>query len=516
MARTRGDCDRRHAGAAALAIGLFGSFLVPHVTLADGDWTSWRGGVQQGTLDVGNGPVHWKADENVRWETAIPGSGHSSPILYNDRVYVTTSYVTPSARTQTLVLAFVGVGLASAIAGWSIWVIATSGTAARESGHRFLPLAGIVAFALAAVFLTFFVLFGPAALNYGRCIIRGWLGSAIAVSMCIALAEFRAPPGQRMRLFMGCAAVAFGLLIIAAVPAKGHAYRGGLFAAQTTIVLFVGAVPIFLGIASMLNYWAASRDSANAMRRARFAHLVPATTFALYTVYAAAVIPKEALRPVVIVVVCIAAVTAACMYYAAAMSGHVVALRHATATTERAPSPAIGRAVLILAVVALILISGVLLFTHVVRNSAFLSLQLANPQWRPEFGWMGVALFVVAALFGYPLGQFVSHRAPRVGRVVVGCGLATFGGVIFLNTNFIAPRRVFTRAIVCLDDDDGAVEWTCQALAGRENQLHKYNSPATPTPVIHRDRVIAYFGAHGRALLRSRRGTALGKSRCDV
>jgi len=56
------------------------------------NWPQWRG---PGGLGVGQGtyPDAWSATDNVAWKTAIPGRGHSSPVVWGDRVFVTTSVV---------------------------------------------------------------------------------------------------------------------------------------------------------------------------------------------------------------------------------------------------------------------------------------------------------------------------------------------------------------------------------------------------------------------------------------
>ena len=58
----------------------------------EADWPQWRG---PGGLGIGQGafPDTWSATENVAWKTAIPGRGHSSPVVWGDRVFLTTSIV---------------------------------------------------------------------------------------------------------------------------------------------------------------------------------------------------------------------------------------------------------------------------------------------------------------------------------------------------------------------------------------------------------------------------------------
>jgi len=63
-------------------------FAVPAVAE---DWPCWRGPTRQGISTEQGLPIRWTATENVAWKTAIPGEGWSSPIVFGDRVFVTTA-----------------------------------------------------------------------------------------------------------------------------------------------------------------------------------------------------------------------------------------------------------------------------------------------------------------------------------------------------------------------------------------------------------------------------------------
>jgi outer membrane protein assembly factor BamB len=57
------------------------------------NWPSFRGPNASGVADGQFPPVTWDAGSgrNVRWKTPIPGLGHSCPVVWGDRVYVTTA-----------------------------------------------------------------------------------------------------------------------------------------------------------------------------------------------------------------------------------------------------------------------------------------------------------------------------------------------------------------------------------------------------------------------------------------
>jgi len=51
-------------------------------------WPQWRGPFANGVAPRANPPIHWSETNNIRWKIALPGKGHSSPIIFGDSVYV--------------------------------------------------------------------------------------------------------------------------------------------------------------------------------------------------------------------------------------------------------------------------------------------------------------------------------------------------------------------------------------------------------------------------------------------
>jgi hypothetical protein len=60
-------------------------------------WPEWRGPLANGVALDANPPTKWSESLNVRWKISVPGKGHSSPIVWNDRVIVTTAVPTEKA-----------------------------------------------------------------------------------------------------------------------------------------------------------------------------------------------------------------------------------------------------------------------------------------------------------------------------------------------------------------------------------------------------------------------------------
>src|SRR5262245_53367896 len=68
------------------------------------NWAQWRGPGGQGVSAEPQLPTEWGPDKNIAWKTELPGSGHSSPIVWGDRLYLTAVIegdVVPDAKPAT-------------------------------------------------------------------------------------------------------------------------------------------------------------------------------------------------------------------------------------------------------------------------------------------------------------------------------------------------------------------------------------------------------------------------------
>jgi outer membrane protein assembly factor BamB len=82
---------RRFKLGVALALALCGS-------VSAADWPQWRGPLGTGITDERDLPERWSATENVAWKASLAGVGVSSPIVWGDRVFVTSQIGTGVRR----------------------------------------------------------------------------------------------------------------------------------------------------------------------------------------------------------------------------------------------------------------------------------------------------------------------------------------------------------------------------------------------------------------------------------
>ena len=82
------------SGGTRLALGM-GLMVAAATALAEPKasphWPQFRGPGGQGVSAAKGLPDEWSATTNVVWKTPIPGRGHSSPVVWGDRIFLTTA-----------------------------------------------------------------------------------------------------------------------------------------------------------------------------------------------------------------------------------------------------------------------------------------------------------------------------------------------------------------------------------------------------------------------------------------
>jgi len=87
------------------AVGLTVILVVAYVAVTaqtpdQAHWPQWRGPFFNG-MARGDAPTIWNDTTNIKWKTEIPGKGHSTPVIWGDRIFVTTAIPTGKAAPAT-------------------------------------------------------------------------------------------------------------------------------------------------------------------------------------------------------------------------------------------------------------------------------------------------------------------------------------------------------------------------------------------------------------------------------
>jgi outer membrane protein assembly factor BamB len=71
----------------------FGLFIASHLATAE-NWPQFRGPNHNNLPNASNLPSDWSEDTNVKWKAPMPGTGWGSPIVWEDKIFVSTAVMT--------------------------------------------------------------------------------------------------------------------------------------------------------------------------------------------------------------------------------------------------------------------------------------------------------------------------------------------------------------------------------------------------------------------------------------
>ena len=93
-------------------VAALGAMWLPLGAQAPGEkfWPQWRGPHASGVSRSATPPLEWSETRNIRWKVELPGRGASTPVIWGDRVYVSTAVPISGSGQRTqhrfLVMAF--------------------------------------------------------------------------------------------------------------------------------------------------------------------------------------------------------------------------------------------------------------------------------------------------------------------------------------------------------------------------------------------------------------------------
>jgi outer membrane protein assembly factor BamB len=76
---------------AVVPLALFPASPAAQSSEAGRYWPQWRGPHANGVSHTATPPLEWSETKNIRWKVEIPGRGSSTPIVWGDRLFLTTA-----------------------------------------------------------------------------------------------------------------------------------------------------------------------------------------------------------------------------------------------------------------------------------------------------------------------------------------------------------------------------------------------------------------------------------------
>ncbi|HKX61284.1 MAG TPA: PQQ-binding-like beta-propeller repeat protein, partial [Verrucomicrobiae bacterium] len=84
------------------ALVVLGVIFSSSADAASRGWPQWRGPLANGSAPDANPPVQWSETKNVKWKVKLPGYGTSTPIIWNDRVFIQTAIDTGKSSPKAM------------------------------------------------------------------------------------------------------------------------------------------------------------------------------------------------------------------------------------------------------------------------------------------------------------------------------------------------------------------------------------------------------------------------------
>jgi len=81
----------RYATTALPCALLLAMLHAPGETTAEKYWPQWRGPYATGVSRTADPPIEWSETKNIRWKVELPGRGAGTPVVWGDRLFVTSA-----------------------------------------------------------------------------------------------------------------------------------------------------------------------------------------------------------------------------------------------------------------------------------------------------------------------------------------------------------------------------------------------------------------------------------------
>lgn len=154
------------------------------------DWLGFHGLEQQGIGPENVPSMPWSGLIETNWKTVIPGMGFSSPVVVQDRIYLTTAYETNKGAKVRNVVTYSAVTLAWAALAIAV-VVAIRAAGSNGAGGRQTFINSVRMFSLMSFVLLVLgiCLFGSGLFDLDSSVLRSWkVGTGVTLlSLFIAL-----------------------------------------------------------------------------------------------------------------------------------------------------------------------------------------------------------------------------------------------------------------------------------------------------------------------------------------
>ncbi len=397
------------------------------------EWNGWRGLEKQGKQINSTVSLDWDTTKNIAWKTFIPGKGHSSPVVSGNNVIVTTAVKNEPNKLVTTSLKY------------------------------------LIIFINLLIIIHFSTLIYHKIISKSKASLQSLI-SILAMGMILAAATYltqkgilfeRAPEYHHTDVFFQwCFSFVniFLWLAYAHLHAKGNIVTNLSFAGLFIVLAFIMYV-----FRPHPGYYVLETDW---FYTNVFIHslILPASIISL--LFLLSFLSKKHFfnsRP----------------FY--------IPLNFSLKT------------IFIATIIGAIVIGGYgyglyrsLQYTYYDGEPVIANMKIASRDTILYFRFLYVAIFLwfISSAFFH-----IKHHTKITKLLAIALVVLMFS--IFVSKNFLPKSNSYDGVVICLDAETGNIKWENKLFTEAYPNIHGDNSPATPTPVISKNKIYAYFGSPG-------------------
>ncbi|MBI5218334.1 MAG: PQQ-binding-like beta-propeller repeat protein [Bacteroidia bacterium] len=443
---------------------------------SDDTWLGWRGLDKQGVKQSSAIPVTWSSDKNVLWKTAIPGSGHSSPVVSENNVIVSTAYHAKKNKILNEVTKYLITGLAFILL--FLFFIFVFRTVRQKNNFQVQQIFNLWVFGFILGFILYFALTGiffhiEDNEDHITQTCR-WCFSGMVVSLCLVLATFTISLTFFKRVVLLLISLSWSAFILFFRPAPDYyLLTGDGFLTERIIKAVI--IPAFIAFIIFITLFM------SALRKVRYFGMmekwiigkthysnISLFQFLKKLFFGADLFIKR--KPV-------------------SESGNNLSCKFSVISVFILLAGTVGTFIIGFYGIGLNRI-----FRYPVPSESFtfplLDLYFRDSNIFKDMVFIGIAVWAISFI-----GSVFRDTFPKSKWFT--CGIIVLALLIFVKKNYLTMDSEYVRAVVCLDKNTGSIKWTREVFNGAQSNLHPENSPASPTPVINGNYIYTYFGSPG-------------------
>lgn len=404
--------------------------------LSAGDWRGFHGLEKEGRCDSAIGPLNWSSSQCVVWKTAIPGRGHSSPILSGSQVYLTTAYERSQLSSLQKVWKYTIFALTLFFTLIAV-KIAVQSLEAKKKIKEVLQHLRFFVFVLLLSGVTIVIFFGFYLLNLDDDPARAWLTSMIVMLSCLMISLIFIPLRSCKYLVASLLSLMFAFPAFLTLRHKDLVCGFSSFKGLIMIITLLS--PLVVGLALLMGYLLSHR------RQSR-------------TILNLDNVKKDRSEK--------------WHFWGTGSIGFLVSLTLFFLLLYRA--------------------ADYQMPDSIIWHNRF----RPDVSWWCISLYAILVLVTIAGCFWKSVRLGILRRFP-LQEVFLVLALA-LGVAFFIDVNFVERQEESVRAVICLDRDNGTVRWICEGLLGQKGRGEsRVVTHASPTPVTDSERIYGYFGKDG-------------------